>query len=201
MVSKESLDVRSVFMEGRTYSTWRQDKVDDTLLRDIYGMARMGPTSMNVCPLRVLFVREKEDKEKLVPCLSPGNVEKTRHAPVTAIFAYDMAFYERMDVLAPHVSYEDMVARHRKDKERTEKTASFNAHLQAAYMMIAARGMGLDCGPMGGFVAQRVDEAFFQESPRASWRSFLLCNMGHGEAQGLRARAYRLSFDEACAIL
>lgn len=184
-----------IFRQARTYRAWRPETVSDVLLEAIYDLAKMGPTSGNCCPLRVAFLRSREAKEKLRPALDAGNVEKTMSAPVTAIVAYDLAFYELFPKLAPKRDGQKLFGG---KPALIEETAMRNGSLQGAYFIIAARALGLDCGPMSGFDRKLVDEAFFAGT---TWRSNFLCNLGHGDPAALRPRAARLDFDEACRLL
>ena len=188
-----ALDV--IFREARTHRAWQDREVSDVLLQAVYDLARMGPTSLNCCPMRVVFVRSAEAKERLKPALVAGNVDKTMNAPVTAIIASDMEFYEQMPKLAPHGSFRDMYAG--KDALISE-TAMRNGSLQGAYFIIAARALGLDCGPMSGFNATKVNDAFFEDS---AYRVNFLCNLGYGDAAALKDRQPRLTFDEACRFV
>jgi 3-hydroxypropanoate dehydrogenase len=193
-LSDEDLDL--IFREARTHSHWLDQPVDDALLRQVYDLARMGPTSANMCPMRVVFVRSKAGKEKLKPALDPGNVEKTMAAPVTAIIGMDVHFYEQLPRLFPHADakawFKDL------PENVLEYIALRNGSLQGAYFMIAARSLGLDCGPMSGFNNARVDAAFFAGT---TVKSNFLCNLGHGNKATLHPRNPRLSFEEACQIV
>jgi 3-hydroxypropanoate dehydrogenase len=193
-VDKSALD--TLFLEARTYNAFLPDPVSDELLHRIWDVARLGPTGGNSGPLRVVFVRSPEAKERLRPALSPGNVDKTMSAPVTAIFAHDLAFYEKLAKLFPH---NPKMAEHFAGKPAAaEATAKQNGTLGAAYFMLAARALGLACGPMGGFDNAKVDAEFFADS---TWRSNFLCNLGYGDPAGTRPRLPRLDFEEACKIL
>lgn len=193
ILSDAALD--QIFRAARTYKTWRQAEVGDVLLQAVYDLAKMGPTSANGCPLRITFLRSREAKEQLRPALSAGNVEQTMAAPVTAILAYDIEFYEQLPKLAPHTDARSWFAGKTKS---IEETVMRNGSLQGAYFMIAARALGLDCGPMSGFSRRQVDEIFFAGT---SWRANFLCNLGYGDPAGLHPRAPRLDFDEACRLL
>lgn len=193
ILSDAGLD--KIFREARTHRAWRDAAVSDVLLEAVYDLAKMGPTSSNCCPLRVAFLRSAEAKEKLRPALDKGNVEKTMAAPVTAIIAYDLEFYELFPKLAPHLDGRKIFA----GKEAgIAETVMRNGSLQGAYFIIAARALGLDCGPMSGFDRAQVDEIFFAGT---SWRSNFLCNLGHGDPSALKPRAPRPDFDEACRLL
>lgn len=184
-----------LFGEARTFPAFQNIPVDPALLVQIYDQMKMGPTSMNCCPLRIIFVSTPEAKEKLKPCLMPGNVNQTMQAPVTAIFADDLDFYKKMDRLWPH---SNVLPIFEGKPEFTERFAFRNGTLQAAYFMIAARGLGLDCGPMSGFDNAAVDQAFLAGT---SYKSNFLCNLGYGEKSKLRPRGPRLPFDEVAKIV
>lgn len=189
----DSLDV--MFRSARTHSAWLDKPVDDALLKQAYDLAKMGPTSANMCPMRIVFVKSREAKEKLKPALSPGNVDKTMAAPVTAIIAMDIHFYEMLPKLFPHTDakawFKDL------PDNVNEYTALRNGSLQGAYFMLAARALGLDCGPMSGFNNAKIDAAFFAGT---TIKSNFLCNLGYGDASKLYPRSPRLTFDEACRI-
>jgi 3-hydroxypropanoate dehydrogenase len=185
-----------IFREARTHSAWQDRPVDMGLLKQVYDLAKMGPTSANMCPMRIVFVQSKEAKEKLKPCLDAGNVAKTMAAPVTTIIGMDIRFYEQLPRLFPHADAKSWF----KDLPESvlEYTALRNGSLQGAYFMLAARSLGLDCGPMSGFNNAQVDRAFFAGT---SVKSNFLCNIGHGDKSKLHPRSPRLSFEEACQVL
>lgn len=183
-----------MFMEARTYSAWLPKPVDDALLMRAYDIARMGPTSSNCLPMRITFVKSPEAKEKLKPCLDAGNVEKTMSAPVTAIIAHDMEFYEKLPKLFPHTDARSWFVG---KPEKIRDTAFRNGTLQGGYFILAARALGLDCGPMSGFNNAKVDEAFFAGTPV---KSNFLINLGYGDASKLYPRGPRLEFNESCKI-
>ena len=190
-----SIGFDNLFREARTHSAWRQDPVPDDLLREIYDLARMGPTSANCSPLRVLFLKTEEAKARLLPALAPNNVEKTRTAPVVAVLAYDLEFYEKLPKLFPHVDARSWFLG---KTELILETAFRNSSLAAGYFILAARAKGLDCGPMSGFDVVKVNAEFF---PDGNWRVNFLCNLGHGDPSALFPRNPRLDFGEACKIL
>jgi 3-hydroxypropanoate dehydrogenase len=192
-VSEEGLDL--IFRKARTHSDWQDRFVPEDLLRRVYDLTKMGPTSANMCPARFLFVVSKEAKERLKPALAPANVDKTMTAPVTVIIAHDLEFYEKLPKLFPHADAKSWFAG---NTAFIQESAFRNGTLQGAYFMIAARALGLDCGPMSGFDSKKVDETFLAGTP---WRSNFLCNIGYGEASKLHARGPRLDFEEACRIL
>jgi 3-hydroxypropanoate dehydrogenase len=188
---------RQLLLDARTHNGWSDQPVDDAVLHRLYELARMGPTAMNSQPARLVFVRSSEAKQRLRPALASGNVDKTMAAPVTAIVAYDTEFHAKMVKLAPHVP--DAGRRiGSMDAESRRRMALLSATLQGGYIILAARGLGLDCGPMGGFDADKVDAEFF---PDGKWRSIFLLNLGHGDPAKLWPRAPRLDFDEACGIV
>jgi 3-hydroxypropanoate dehydrogenase len=192
-LSDQGLDL--IFRKARTFSYWQDRPVPKDLLRQVYDLAKMGPTSANICPARFLFVVSKEAKERLKPALAAGNVDKTMTAPVTVIIAHDLEFYEKLPKLFPHV---DAKAWFVGKPAFIQESAFRSGTLQGAYLMIAARALGLDCGPMSGFDNQKVDAAFLSGTP---WRSNFLCNLGYGEPSKLHPRSPRLDFDEACRLL
>lgn len=187
--------LEQIFTKARTHSAWLPQPVNEALLAQIYDLMKWGPTSANSSPARILFIKSKEAKEKLLTCMAPGNVEKTRTAPITAIIAYDLEFYEKLPRLFPHADARSWFAG---NQPFIESTAFRNGSLQGAYFIIAARSLGLDCGPMSGFDNAKVDAAFFQGT---SWKSNFVCNIGYGDSSKLYPRAPRLDFNEACKIL
>ena len=183
-----------LFLEAHTQRRWIDRDVPDSLLRQIYDLARMAPTSANCQPLRIQFVRGAAAKEKLKPALSEGNVQQTMSAPVTAIFAADHEFYEFLPKLYPQADAKSWFTG---SEAAARETAQMNAALQAGYFILAARGLGLDCGPMGGFDRAKVNAAFFAGS---TWKVLFLCNLGYGDTTGYRPRNPRLDFSEACRV-
>ena len=193
-VNDHALDV--LFRKARTHNAWLPKPVPGELLRELYDTMKWGPTSANSCPARFVFLRSAPEKERLRPALSPGNLEKTMQAPATVIVAYDLQFYEKLPKLFPHnPKMRDVFAG---NPRLAEETAKRNSSLQGAYMIVAARALGLDCGPMSGFDNAKVDAEFF---PEGRVKSNFLCNLGYGDPTKLRPRAPRLGFDEACKIL
>jgi 3-hydroxypropanoate dehydrogenase len=187
-----SLD--QIFRAARTHRAWRDKPIADESLHALYELMKWGPTSANCCPARLVFVKSPAAKERLRPALDAGNVNQTMAAPATAIVAYDIEFYEKLPTLVPHVDARSWFAG---NAELIRSTAFRNGSLQGAYMIIAARALGLDCGPMSGFDNARIDAAFF---PGSTWKSNFLCNLGYGDPAKLRPRAPRLEFEEACLI-
>jgi 3-hydroxypropanoate dehydrogenase len=188
----KSLDV--IFRNARTHNGWKPEPVDDALLQKVYDLCKWGPTSANCCPMRLVFVKSKEAKEKLAPCMDKGNLEKTMAAPATAIIGYDMEFFKPMDKLWPHGGGKYFAG---KPAAELEVIALRNGSLQGAYFMLAARSLGLDCGPMSGFNNAKIDETFFAGT---KVKSNFLCNLGYGDASKLYPRGPRLDFNEACKI-
>ena len=183
-----------IFRTARTHRVWTDEPVADETLQALYDLMKWGPTSGNCCPARIVFVKSGDAKERLKPALDAGNVAQTMAAPVTAIVAFDLEFYEQLPKLVPHW---DARTPFIGKPELIRTTALQSGTLQGAYLIVAARALGLDCGPMGGFDAARVDRAFFAEG---KVKSNFLCNLGHGDPAKLHPRAPRLAFDEACRI-
>jgi 3-hydroxypropanoate dehydrogenase len=201
-LSNEALD--TIFRKARTHNAWLDQPVSDEVLRDLYDLMKFGPTSANSNPARILFLRTREAKERLAPALSPTNVDKTMSAPVTAIVGYDVQFFEELLKLFPN----NPAAREwfSNAPQFAETTAFRNGTLQGAYLIVAARSLGLDCGPMSGFDNVKVDTEFFSAgagNPPAfhQVKSNFLCNLGYGDATKLFPRNPRLPFDEACRLL
>jgi len=183
-----------IFRTARTHRAWTDEPIADETLQALYELMKWGPTSGNCCPARFVFVKSREAKERLKAALDPGNVAQTMAAPATAIIAYDLEFYEKLPQLVPH---RDARTPFIGKPELIRTTALQSGTLQGAYLIVAARALGLDCGPMGGFDAAKVDSAFF---PDGKVKSNFLCNLGHGDPATLHPRAPRLAFDEACRI-
>jgi 3-hydroxypropanoate dehydrogenase len=190
-LSDAALD--QLFRTARTYRAWRDQPVPDETLREIYELMKWGPTSSNCSPARIVFVKSLAAKERLKPALDAGNVRQTMAAPATAIVAYDLEFYTTMAVLSPRTDVSTFVDH----PALTLETAMRNGSLQGAYLILAARALGLDCGPMSGFDNARVDAAFF---PGGAVKSNFLCNIGYGDPAKMHPRAPRLAFDDACRI-
>ncbi len=183
-----------LFLEARTHNGWLDRPVPDDLLRQVYDLARMGPTAVNTQPMRVVFVRTAEGKERLKPALSAGNVEKTMAAPVTAIVGYDLDFVDTLPRVFPHVDARPWFAG---NDAMIQESAFRNSSLQGAYLMLAARAVGLDVGPMSGFDAAKVEAEFF---PGRNVRANFLCNLGYGDAAALFPRSPRLDFEEVATL-
>lgn len=192
ILDDRALDV--LFREARTHNGWRDKPVSEETLRAVWDLAKMGPTSANCSPARIVFVVSTEAKEKLKPALLAGNVAKTMAAPATAVIGYDMAFYDKLPELFAHT---DARAWFVGNEDLIRTTAFRNGSLQGAYLIMAARALGLDCGPMSGFDNAQVDAAFFAGTPI---KSNFLCNLGYGDPAKLHPRNKRLSFDDACRI-
>jgi 3-hydroxypropanoate dehydrogenase len=188
-----SLDI--IFREARTHSDWLDKPVSDELLRQIYDLMKWAPTSANSSPARIVFVRSAAAKERLLPAMIPGNVEKTRTAPVTAIIAHDTEFHEKLPTLFPHTDARSWFAG---NQPLIDTTAFRNGTLQGAYLIIAARALGLDAGPMSGFDNAKVDQEFF---PDGKVKSNFMINLGYGDPAKLFPRNPRLPFAEAAQIL
>lgn len=192
-LNDQALDL--LFREARTHNGWQDRPVSSELLHQIYDLMKWGPTSANSSPARFVFVKSPEAKQRLLPALAPGNMEKTMAAPVTAIVAHDLAFYERLPKLFPHADARSWFAG---NQPLVETTAFRNGTLQGAYFILAARAVGLDTGPMSGFDNDKVDHEFF---PDRSIRSNFLVNLGYGDKGTLFPRSPRLTFAEAAEIL
>ena len=191
-ISDDALD--QLFRTARTQNKWQKKPVSLTLLHAVYYLMRMAPTSANCSPARIVFVTTDEAREKLKPFLLPNNVSKVREAPVTAIIGHDLEFYEKLPTLFPHA---DARSWFKGNEKLIETTAFRNGSLQGAYLMLAARALGLDCGPMSGFDNAGVDRTFFAGT---TVRSNFICCLGYGDPSGVFPRSPRLSFDEACQI-
>src|SRR2546421_11191567 len=193
-LGEETFD--QLFREARTYNAFRDLPVSDDVLRQLYELMKWGPTSANCCPARILFLRTPEAKERLRPTLEAGNVEKTLKAPVTAVIAHDLKFYDQLPKLSPQIpAIRDLFAN---SAELAATTAFRNGSLQGGYFILAARSLGLDCGPMSGFDNAKVDAAFF---PDGRFKSNFLVNLGYGDPAKLFPRNPRLSFEEQCRIV
>ncbi len=201
-ISNEALDV--LFRQARTHNVWLDQPVSDEVLRQLYDLMKFGPTSANSNPARILFLRTQEAKQRLLPALSPTNAGKTIQAPVTAIIAYDSRFFDETPKLFPNNPA--MANVFSGSPQLAETTAFRNGSLQGAYFILAARALGLDCGPMSGFDNAKVDAEFFTDSagnPPAfhQVKSNFLCNIGYGDAAKLFPRNPRLAFEDACRLL
>ena len=189
-----NVTTEQLFDHARTHNGFSAEPVPEATLRQLYDMLKWGPTSANCSPARFIFVSTPEGKAKLLEGMSPGNVEKTRAAPVTVIVGMDMAFYEQLPKLFPHT---DAKAWFVGNQPMIDATAFRNSSLQGAYLIVAARALGLDCGPMSGFNPAKVDAAFWAGTPV---KTNFICNLGHGDASKLMPRSPRLAFEEACQM-
>ncbi len=183
-----------LFNTARTFNKWQHKEVPDILLHELADLLKMGPTSVNCSPARLIFVKSAAAKERLIPLLSEGNREKTKAAPVTVIIGSDEAFYEHLPKLFPHTDARPWFAG---NKPHIETTAFRNSSLQGGYLILAARALGLDCGPMSGFDNAAVDAEFFKGT---QVKSNFICNLGYGDPEGMFARSPRFAFDEFCKI-
>jgi len=195
MMVLDDMALDAVFRTARTHNGWQDRPVEESLLHAAWDLAKMGPTSANCSPLRIVFVSSAAGKERLRPALSAGNTEKTMTAPVTAIFAQDMEFYEKLPKLFPHADAKPWFAG---KPEVISATAFRNSTLQAAYFMLAARSLGLDCGAMSGYDGAKVDAEFF---PDGKLKSNFLCNIGYGDPAKLFPRSPRMDFAEVATIV
>lgn len=191
----DSTALDTLFLEARSQNAWTGEAVSDDTLRRLYDLVKMGPTSANCSPARFVFIRTAEGKARLAPALSKGNLEKTMTAPVTVIAAWDTEFYEKLPVLFPHGDARSWFTG---SEAVAHETAFRNASLQAGYFILAARGLGLDCGPLSGFDKGVVDSAFFGGT---TWRVNFLINLGVGDGGKVFGRLPRLGFDEACVLV
>lgn len=192
-ISQQALE--QLFIDARTHNAWQPKQVSDDQLKQIYDLFKFAPTSVNCNPARIIFVKSPEAKERLVACVSPGNVDKTKTAPVTAIVGMDLDFYEQLPKLFPHVDAKSWFVG---KEDFIQSTAFRNSSLQGAYLILAVRALGLDCGPMSGFDADKVNAEFF---PNGRVKVNFLLNIGYGDPSSLMPRQPRPSFEEACQIL
>jgi 3-hydroxypropanoate dehydrogenase len=183
-----------LFKTARSQNGFIDKPVPDAQLHAIYELMKMGPTAANSCPARLVFVKSADAKEKLRPCLAQGNVAKSMSAPVVAIIAMDLAFYEKLPYLLPHVDAKSWFVG---NDQKIRESAFRDSSLQGAYLIMAARALGLDCGPMVGFDAAMTDTVFFAGT---SYRSNFLCTLGYGDPTKVFGRSPRLAFDEAARI-
>jgi 3-hydroxypropanoate dehydrogenase len=183
-----------LFTEARTQNGYSPEAVSDDTLRQLYELMKWGPTAANSCPARLIFVRSAAAKDKLLGCVSPGNVGKVREAPVTVIVGMDIDFHDKLPKLFPHVYARAWFAN---DAAKRAESALRNSSLQGGYLILAARALGLDCGPMSGFDAARIDAAFWAGS---SVKTNFICSLGHGDPSKVFQRNPRLDFEEACQL-
>jgi len=196
MLSSDDMDL--IFRNARSQNGWQAKPVSDDQLRELYELMRWAPTTMNTQPARILFLRSREAKERLKPALNPGNVDKTMAAPVTAVIAYDTQFYEHLPQQFPHNQNARGIFAGDEKKAHAETTAFRNGSMQGGYFILAARSIGLDCGPMSGFNNAKVDAEFFGGT---GIKSNFLCNLGYGDVSKVMQRSPRLAFDVACKLL
>src|SRR6202050_1310879 len=192
-IADRALD--QIFRQARTHNAWLPKRVPIEALREAYDLARFGPTSANSSPARFVFLESEAAKARLLPALAPLNLEKTKAAPVTVIIAWDTEFHESLPKLFPHA---DMRSYFVGKQSLIDGTAFGNGSFQGAYFIMAARALGLDCGPMSGFDPTKVNAEFF---PDGKWKTNFLCNLGYGDASKLFPRNPRLTFEEACQVL
>jgi 3-hydroxypropanoate dehydrogenase len=192
-INREALD--QLFTNARTHNAWLKKPVDSNFLRAIWDLTKMGPTSANCSPARIVFIASDDAKARLRPCLVKENIEKTMAAPVTAIIGSDQKFFNRLDELFPHTDARSWFVG---NNALIESTAFRNSSLQGAYFMLAARALGLDCGPISGYDNEAVDAAFFAN---ADIKSNFLCNIGYGSGEDIFPRSPRLDFEDACQVL
>ena len=186
-----------IFREARSHNWWTDRDVTDDQLREIWDVMKYGTTSANTQPARILFIRSKEAKERLAPCLAPNNVDKTMQAPVTALIATDFNYFDNFEKLYP--PRPAMKERHAADAEFAARFGLQQGTLQGAYFITAARALGLDCGAMGGFDNAKTDATFLA---RTNWKSNFLCNIGYADLSGIKTpRLYRYDFDEVCQVI
>lgn len=187
----------TLFRTARTYKAWQDKPVTDVLVQAVYDLMKWGPTSANSCPARFIFVKSQEAKEKLKPCLDAGNVDAVMSAPITALIINDKEFYENFPTLFPHAPKikDSFIGNEAKIQDAVMR----NASLQGAYFILAARALGLDCGPMSGFNKDALKQAFFPDKP--AWEANFICNLGYGDPSSLYPRGPRLEFSEVCQIL
>ena len=196
MSNADNATLDLIFRNARSQNGWQDKPVTDDQLRAVYDLAKWGPTSMNCQPMRIQFLRTAEAKARLVPCMSPGNQNKTATAPVVAIIGYDLAYFEHMGKVFPHNPNARAIMS--SSEAMIQGTAFRNGTLQGAYLMIAARAHGLDCGPMSGFDAGKVDAEFWAGG---KVKTNFITGLGHGDASKVMGRSPRYTFDEACQLL
>ena len=193
--SLDSAALDLLFENARTHNVWQDRTVSEIVLRRLFDLMKMAPTSMNISPARFIFVKTEQGKEKLKPALVSGNVEKTMTAPVCAIIGHDLDCWKQLPKLFP---YKDMASLFSNNPDFVLSTAFRNCSMQGAYLIMAARALGLDCGPMSGFDNDLVDKEFF---PGTAVKSNFLCNIGYGQKEKLSDRAPRFDFEDVCQII
>ena len=193
MLSNSSLE--TLFTKARSQNSWLNKDITGEQIHQLYDLLKFGPTSANCCPARFTFIRTKEAKERLKPYLDSGNINKSMSAPAVAIIGYDLEFYQKLPFLFPHTNAKSW---YEGKEQKIKSTAELNATLQGAYFIIAARSIGLDCGPMIGFNKEKLNQEFF---PNKKVKSIFICGIGYGDDTKVLPRSPRLSFEEACEIL
>ena len=184
-----------LFGEARSMNGWQDKEVSDDMIKSIYELTKMGPTSTNCCPARFKFIKSEEQKQLLKEALLPNNIDKVMSAPVVAVIGYDLDFSDNMSKLFPHM---DIAPMYKGNAEFNQATAFRNSSLQGAYFMMVSRALGLDCGPMSGFNNDLVDQIFFKDT---NIKSNFLCCIGYGDPSKIFKRLPRLNFDEVCEII
>ena len=193
MLSTDNTDI--LFSKARSHKAWLDQDINDNQIQQIYNLLKFAPTSGNCCPARFTFVRSEESKQKMLPSLDQGNINKVMSAPCVVIISYDTKFYESLSILSPH---NDAKASFEGKENKIKNTAKFNSSLQGAYFIIATRSVGLDCCPMLGFNKEKLNQEFFPDKKN---KAIFICGIGYGDESKLRPRAPRLDFEEACNIL
>jgi nitroreductase len=193
MLNKVELNL--LWNEARSYSHWQDKSVSTTQLEELYNLLKFAPTAANSCPARFVFIKSEASKQKLKKSLAEGNIEKSMSAPVVAIIAYDTEFHYHLPFLFPHT---DAKSWYEGNDAKIKESATMNATLQAAYLILAARSLGLDCGPMSGFDNAVLDAEFFADG---KYKSLLICGLGYGDKSGLYPRSPRFEFDKVCKIV
>jgi len=193
MLSNSSIE--RLFTKARSQNGWLKKDITDEQIQQLYDLLKFGPTSTNCCPARFTFIRTKQAKERLKPYLDSGNINKSMSAPTVAIISYDIEFYQKLPFLSPH---NNAISWYEGNEQKINFTAELNATLQGAYFIIAARSIGLDCGPMIGFNKEKLDQEFF---PNEKVKSIFICGIGYGDDTMVHPRSPRLDFEEACEIL
>ena len=193
MLSTDNTDI--LFSKARSHKAWLDQDINDNQIQQIYNLLKFAPTSGNCCPARFTFVRSVESKQKMLPSLDQGNIDKVMSAPCVVIISYDTKFYESLSILSPH---NDAKASFEGKENKIKNTAKFNSSLQGAYFIIATRSVGLDCCPMLGFNKEKLNQEFFPDKKN---KAIFICGIGYGDESKLRPRAPRLDFEEACNIL
>ncbi len=193
MLDKYTLD--TLFRHARSHNGWLKQDISETQIHQIYELMKFAPTAANNCPVRITFVKSDDAKQRLKPHLDEGNIDKSMNAPAVAIISYDIEFYEKLPFLFPHT---DAKSWYQSKPEKIKSAGEMNATLQGAYFIMATRAIGLDCGPMGGFNNETLDNEFF---PNGKTKSIFLCGIGHGDHNKIFSRSPRLSFDATCEII